>query len=106
MTYGIPSMIRCDLTELIRNQGNLIRFCRKHQINKFLFLTIPFNIKFRGYDFFYVQYILVSDMPFVRSRVHGDAVGSEPLGVDGGFYNIRIISAPAVTQGGKFVYVD
>ena len=52
MANGIPAMIRRDLTKCIRNEGNLIRFYSEHQINKFLFLTIAFDIEFRRDDFF------------------------------------------------------
>jgi hypothetical protein len=45
-------------------------------------------------------------MPFIGARMHCDSIGAKTLGIDGGFYNVRIVATPAVTKGCKFVYVD
>ena len=45
-------------------------------------------------------------MPFVRSRVHGDTLGTEPFTVDGSPDDVGIISTPRIPECGDFINID
>jgi len=106
MAYGVPAMVRCDLAQRIRYKGYLLRFHGQYQIDKFLFLAIAFDIKFCKNYFFYVVDILVTYMSLVRSRVNSNTVSTKSLCIYCSFHYVRVISAPAVSQRGKLIYID
>ena len=99
-------MIGGDLVECIRNQGYLIRFYSEHQVNEFLFLTIPFDIKFSFDYFFYIENILVTYVSLIRTRMSSYSVCTKTLSVNGSFDNIRIVTSAAIPEGCEFVYID
>jgi len=91
---GIPPMIRCQLVKSIRYKGHLVGVYFQYQVNKFLFCTVTFNIKLCGDDLPDLSHIIVPDMSFIGSWMHGNAICSKTLSIHGGFCNIGIIAAP------------
>src|SRR5436190_2002011 len=78
---------RCPLRccHIGRNSRLVVSFCIRykrylvwlhfqHQVNKFLLAAIAFNIKFCGDYFFYLPYIVVTDMPFIWPGMYGYTV--------------------------------
>src|SRR5450631_1112803 len=106
MTDGIPAMIRCDLARSVRYKGYLLGFHCEHQVYKLLLLAIAFNIEFCGNDFFYFEYVPVSDMSFVRSRMDCDPISAKTLCVNSCLHYIGIVSTPAVPDGRKLIDVN
>ena len=106
MLNSVPSMIARQLPQCIRNQRYLVWPGFQDKVNKFLFSWIAFNIEFSGDDFFDLVYIFVGDMSLIRPGVYGNPICTKTLGIDGRLYHIRIVSATAVAERGKFVDVN
>lgn len=105
MTDGVPAVVGGDLSQCIGYQGHLIGPDVQHQVYEFLFLRIAFDIELSRDNLFYIVYVLITDVSFIGARVYGDAIGAEQLCINGGFYNIGVIAAPAITEGGEFIYI-
>jgi hypothetical protein len=45
-------------------------------------------------------------MPLIGARVHGNAIGAEPLHVNRGFHHIGVMPAATVSEGGNLIDVD
>ncbi len=45
----------------------------------------------------------IPDVPFIGSRMYGNAIGTKKLCINSGFNNIGIIAAAAVAQRGDFI---
>ena len=99
-------MIRRQLPERIRNKCHLLRLYFQYQVDKFLFRTITFDVKFCGDDFFYFPHIVITNVSLVRAGMDCYPIRAETLRVNGGFYYIRIVTTPRVAECRKFVDVD
>lgn len=69
-------------------------------------IRITFNIEFSAYHLGKFPYIVITDMPFVRAGMYGDALCPKPFAVDGGFDDVWIVSTPRIPQGGNLVNID
>jgi hypothetical protein len=70
-----------------------------------LFGRIAFDIKFSSDDLFYFAHIVITDMPFIRPRMHRYAIRAKTLRIDRGFYHIGIIAPATVPQSCELVDV-
>ena len=101
---GIPPMIARKLAMFIGNEGHLIRMNSYYQFDKVLRWK-SFNVEFSNYYRFDIKDILSPDMPFIRARVNGDPLRTEPLTIDCCFNDIRNIASPRIPQCCYFIYI-
>src|SRR5688572_18974495 len=99
-------MVACQLTDHIRYQRDLRGLYFQYKVNEFLFPAITFNIILGRDYFFYLLYIFIVDMPFIGTRMDRDTVRAKTLYIDGGFYEVGIITSSCITQCCKLVDID
>ena len=58
-----------------------------------MFAAVAFNVKFGGDNLFNFSYIIVTNMSFIRTGMHGDSISTETLRIDGCFNYITASDA-------------
>src|SRR5690606_29969417 len=104
MADGVPSRVGSKDMRRIRDQGGLRGPYTPDNLPKPI-VRIAFNIEFSSHHIFEPHDIIVPDMSFIRSGVHGNPLGSEFFSVYRYFDHIGIVAATGVPQGSDFVYI-
>jgi hypothetical protein len=99
-------MVRGQLVQRIRHQGDLVGFHLQYQIDEFFLAAVAFDIEFRMDDRPERPDISIADMPLVRPGMDRDAVSAKCLDVHRGLPDIRVIAAPGIAQRGDLVDID
>ena len=97
-------MIRRNLVVGIWHESHLCGFHLEHEFNVFGY-RVSLDVEFCGDIGFYVPYVLVSDMSFVRTWMHGYSLCAESLAVHSHLQHIGVIASACVADGGHFVDV-
>ena len=82
-----------------------MRECFRHKVYE-RWYRIAFDVEFGGDQRSDLPYVCISDVPFVRSRMHGYAFRSESLAFDSGLGNIRHVAASRIPYCCDLVDVD
>ena len=98
----VPSVIRRELRRRVGHKCDLRRADVEHHREK-LVGGVTFDIEFGFDERLELINVLLTDVSFVGSGVHRDAVGSEPLAVKRCLDNVRIIASAGITQGGYLI---
>ena len=97
-------MVARQLGVAVGNERYLCRHHLKHEVDISVD-RVSFDVEFRSDERFYLPHVLIADVSFVRSWMHGYALGAKQLAVNGGLFHVGIVAASGVAQGGYLVYV-
>ena len=105
MGFGIPAGIGGEHPGRIWNECCLFRADAADQFDV-AGIRVAFDVEFSVYYRAQIEHILIADVALVRTRVDGDALGSEALAVDGHFDDVGVIASARIADGGDFVDIN
>jgi len=89
----------------VGHQGDLFRACGTHKRHK-IGAWVAFDVEFGVHDFPKVGHVFVRDVTRIGPRMNRDPVRPKPLNSHRRLHDVGFVSAPCISQGGDFVYVD
>jgi hypothetical protein len=102
--FRIPARIGGQHSWRIRYQGELLRFGFENQCQKGR-IRIALNVEFGGHQRFQVSDVGIPDVALVGPGMYGNPLSPKGLNIHHHLQQIRIVSAPGISQGGQFVDV-
>lgn len=105
MSQSIPTGIAGENARGVGHQRHLMGPHLQDQVHE-LWTGIAFDIELGGELSFQVPHITATDMPFIRSRMNSDPLGSPALDIQCQGHHIGNIAPARIAQCGELVDID
>ena len=105
MTAGIPAVVAGNLVVTVGHEGDLCGLVFQHEGYE-LRDRVAFDIELCRETGLQVTNILIADVALVGTGVHGDALRTEALAVEGYLQDIGVVAATRIANRGDFIDVD
>ena len=94
----------CEVAGRVGHQRNLFGFYFQHQVDEFG-RGIPLDVEFGLDERTEFEHVVVAYVALVGAGMHGDAVGTQTLALDGKLLHVGVVLPAGIAQCGHFVYV-
>ena len=92
---GVPTVVTRDLVMTVRHQCHLLGSHLQYQFDERVD-GVALDIELRGNQRFQVSYVLVADVPLVRTRVYGDTLCAKLFYVPCHRQYVRVIATSGI----------
>ena len=104
MPTCVVTVIRGQLRRVIGHKGHLRRLDIRHQSQEII-RRISLNVELRSHHRLEHVHVLLTNMPFVRTRMNGNTLRAKQLAIHCKTLNVRHISTTRIAQCGYLVDV-